>query len=308
MTPADRSWSREGLGAAALEALSSGMPASEVWSLLLGVLEERARRRTPASLRQQWERDRFVQPCYVDQRTLNELDGHLLAAAAAFEAVELSPVAPLGVSSAVALASQNKIVSTIRGTEVVSDPTNVLALECAKRLQADPGAQVRLATSHRCVRAQAFPKLPGFAAHFRMFCLVSAGHERGSHGFLVDALSEHIRTHLAALSRLEQHGYAFGERKVKLLATERFAIHAQRVAAAIGAPPVNHARLEHGYYDGMRFNIFVRTPAGDEIPFIDGGAFDWLRKLMSNQKMAFVASGMGSQLAAYLFHGLRPAP
>jgi hypothetical protein len=69
-------------------------------------------------------------------------------------------------SSAVALASQNKIVSTIRGTEVVSDPTNVLALECAKRLQAEPGAHVRLTTSHRCVRAQPFPKLPGFAAHF----------------------------------------------------------------------------------------------------------------------------------------------
>ena len=36
---------------------------------------------------------------------------------------------------------------------------------------------------------------------------------------------------------------------------------------------------------------------------IDGGAFDWLRKLTSNRRLAFVASGMGSQLAAYLFHG-----
>jgi hypothetical protein len=308
MSPTDRSWSREGLGAAALAALSSGMPASQVWSLLLGVVEERAKRRTPASLRHQWERDRFVQPCYVDQRTLNELDAHLLAAAAAFEAVELSPLAPLGASSAVALASQNKIVSTIRGTEVVSDPTNVLALECAQRLQADPGAYVRLTTNHRCVRAQAIPKLPGFAAHFRMFCLVSAGHERGSHGFLVDALSEHIRTQLAALARLEEHGYAFGERTVKLFATERFTTHAQRVAAAVDGAAVIHGPLEHGYYDGMRFNVFVRTPSGDEIPFIDGGAFDWLRKLMSNEKMVFVASAMGSQLAAYLFNGLRPAP
>jgi hypothetical protein len=294
-------WSREGLGAAARDALASGMPASEVWSMLLGVLEERAKQRTPATLRQQWERDRFVQPSYVDQRTLNALDGHLLAAAAAFEAVELSPLAPLGVSSAVALASQNKIVSTIRGTEVVSDPTNVLALECAKRLQADPGAHVRLTTNHRCVRAQPFPKLPGFAAHFRMFCLVSAGHERGSHGFLVDAVSEHIRTQLAALAQLEQHGYAFPERKIKLLATERFAAHAERIAATIDGVPVIRAALEHDYYDGIRFNVIVTAPSGDQIPFIDGGAFDWLRKLMSNHKMAFVASAMGSQLAAVLF-------
>ena len=301
MNSSDRTWSREGLGAAARDALASGMPASEVWSLLLGVLEERAKQRTPANLRQQWERDRFVQPCYVDQRTLNELDGHLLAAAAAFEAVELSPLAPLAVSSAVALASQNKIVSTIRGTEVVSDPTNVLALECAKRLQANPSAHVRLTTNHRCVRAQPFPKLPGFAAHFRMFCLVSAGHERGSHGFLVDAVSEHVRTQLAALARLEQHGYAFRERKVKLLATERFETHADRIAATIAGTPLIRAPLEHGYYDGIRFNVMVTAPSGDEIPFIDGGAFNWLGKLMSNDKMVFVASAMGSQLAAFLF-------
>jgi hypothetical protein len=301
MSPSDRSWSREGLGEAAHAALASGLPASEVWSMLLGVLEERARQRTPASLCQQWERDRFVQPSYIDQRTLNELDGHLLAAAGAFEAVELSPVAPLGVASAVALASQNKIVSTIRGTEVVSDPTNVLALECARRLRADPKAHVRLATSHRCVRAQPFPKLPGYAAHFRLFCMASAGHERESHAFTVDSLVEHVRTHLAALDRLEQHGYSFSDRKVKLLSTSRFTSHAGRIAAALKEVTVIHAPLEQQYYDGLRFMISTRAPSGAEIPLIDGGAFDWLRKLTSNNKMAFVASAIGSQLAAYLF-------
>jgi hypothetical protein len=296
----ERTWIREGLGETAYAALASGLPASEVWSLLLGVLEERARR-TPASLSRQWERDRFVQLCYIDQRTLNELDRHLLETASAFEPVELSPLAPLGAASAVALASQNKIVATIRGTEVVSDPTNVLALECARRLRKDPTAHVRLATSHRCVRAQAVPKLPGFAAHFRMFCMVSAGHERGSHAFMVDALIEHIRTQLAALARLEAHGYSFPERRVKLLSVPRFAEHAGRIASAIGGVPVVRDKLEHDYYDGIRFMIGVRAPSGDEIPFIDGGAFDWLRKLTSNNKMVYVASAMGSQLAAYLF-------
>ena len=301
MSSSDRSWSHEGLGAAAYAALSAGMPASEVWSLLLGVLEKRAATRTPANLRQQWKQDRFVQLCYVDQRTLVELDRHLLAAASAFESVELSPLAPLGVSSAVALASQNKIVSTVRGTEVVSDPTNVLALECARRLQADPTAHVRLVTSHRCVRAQALPKAPGFAAHFRMFALVSAGHERESHSFLVESLTEHICTQLAALTRLEQHGYLFAERKVQLLATARFEKHAQRIAAGVDGAPVIHAPLDHDYYDGLRFMISARAPGGGEIPFIDGGAFDWLHKLTSNHKMTYVASAMGSQLAAYLF-------
>ena len=151
------------------QALAQGMAATELWSLLLSVLEQRATQRTPALVRQQWESDRFVQPCAMNQRTLNELDSHLLAAAADFEALELSPLAPLAACSAVALTSQNRIVSTARGTEVVSDPTNVLALECAKRLREVPAATIKLATSHRCVRAQAVPKRPGFAAHFRMF-------------------------------------------------------------------------------------------------------------------------------------------
>ncbi|HEY6618838.1 MAG TPA: hypothetical protein VIY68_04775, partial [Steroidobacteraceae bacterium] len=172
-----RNWTHAGLQEAAYAELAKGLAASELWSLLLGVAEQRAAQRSAALVLQQWEKDRFVCPAYVDQRTLNQLDSHLLAAASAFEALELSPLAPLGSCSVITLASQNKIVSTARGTEVVSDPTNLLALECARRLRKN-GQTVKLTTNHRCVRAQAVPKLAGFAAHFRLFCITSAGHER----------------------------------------------------------------------------------------------------------------------------------
>ena len=46
-----------------------------------------------------------------------------------YEPVELSPLAPLGTSSVVGTVHQNKVVSTSRNSEVLSDPTNVLALE-----------------------------------------------------------------------------------------------------------------------------------------------------------------------------------
>ena len=51
----------------------------------------------------------------------------------------------------------------------------------------------------------------------------------------------------------------------------------------------------------MRFLVCTRTPAGDEVPLIDGGAFDWLGKLSANRKLSLVASGMGAQVAALLF-------
>lgn len=301
MSTSDPPWADAALDAALREALTQGLPPNELWSLLLGVLEARAAQRTPAMVRQQWENDRFVQPSAIDQRTLNHLDSHLLAAASDFEALELSPVAPLGACSTVALTSQKRILSTARGTEVVSDPTNVLALECAKRLRAAPDAIVKLATSHRCLRAQPVPKRPGFAQHFRMFCLASAGREQKDHGFLTGALIEHIRTHIAALDRLEKNGYHFPDRQLRLLATPERMHLAQRLATAITDIPIVVTPLEHQYYDGLRFMLEVSTPAGDAIPFIDGGAFDWLRKLLANERMVFVASGMGSQIAAFLF-------
>lgn len=297
MSPADHVSIDETLRRALVE----GIAGTQLWSLLLWVVERRAARRTPAMVRQQWETDRFVQPCAIDQRTLNELDAHLLASAAGFEALELAPLAPLAACSAVALTSQNRIVSTVRGTEVISDPTNVLALECAKRLRAAPDAVVKLATSHRCVRAQAVPKGPGYSAHFRMFCLASAGHERKDHALLTEALIEHIRTHIAALDRLEKHGYHFPERTLRLLATPERAHLAKRIAAAITDMPTTLAPLQHGYYDGLRFMLNSGTPDGSVIPLIDGGAFDWLRKLTANDRMVLVASGMGSQLAAFVF-------
>jgi hypothetical protein len=295
-----RPWVGAGLDAQARDALASGLRSSEVWSLLMEVLEARAAR-SVASLREQWQQDRFVQPCQVDARAMLDVDRQLFAAAAAFEALELSPVAPLGVCASLALASQNKIVSTVRGTEVVSDPTNVLALECARRLRDGSAQPVRLATSHRCVRAQAVPKRPGFAAHFRMFCLASAGHERENRELTSSALAEHINTHLAALSLLERNGYAVSERSVRILSIERNADLAKRVAGDVRGARVEHETLDHAYYDGIRFMIDVQVPDGTKIPLIDGGAFDWLRKLMSNRKMVFVASGMGSQLLASVF-------
>jgi hypothetical protein len=268
---------------------------------LLEVAEVRAARRSPADLLDQWDRDRFVQQAVVDQRSLVEVDRHLLAAASAFESIELSPVAPLGVCSSMGHASQNKVLSTLRGTEVVSDPTNVLALECALRLRRGAAATVRLATSHRCVRAQEIPKRLGHTASFRIFCLVSGGLERKNHAFVVEAVVEHMTSMLQGLDRLEQHGFAFPDRRITVLATEQRSALADRIVSMLGRP-ATRAVLEHPYYNkGLRFQISARAHEGTEIPLVDGGAFDWLAQLTSNRRAVYVASGLGSQLVPLLF-------
>ena len=302
MTRTARSWVQAGLPAGAYDALTDQLPASRLWSLLLDVADARSAVRRPAELVEQWEHDRFVQPSIVDQRSLVDVDRHLLAAAAAFESIELSPVAPLGVCSTMGHASQNKVLSALRGTEVVSDPTNVMALECARRLRRDPATVVRLATAHRCVRAQEIPKQRGLTANFRIFCLVSAGLERQNHGFVVDAVVEHMTTMLGALDELERHGFAFPNRRITVLAAEKTAALGDRIVALLGRPGIERALLEHPYYtNGLRFQIAAHSSDGIEIPLIDGGAFDWVAKLTSNRKAVYVASGLGSQLVALMF-------
>jgi hypothetical protein len=261
---------------------------------LLDVAEARATGRRPTELVEQWNRDRFVQPATVDQRSLVEVDRHLLGAASAFESIELSPVAPLGVCAIMGHASQNKVLSALRGTELVADPTNVMALECARRLHRDPAAVVRLATSHRCVRAQPIPKRRGLTANFRIFCLASAGLERQNHAFVVDAMVEQMKTMLHAMDQLEQHGFAFPERRITVLTREDRVVLGDRMVA--------RALLEHPYYNqGLRFQIAARSNEGIEIPLVDGGAFDWVAKLTSNRRAVYLASGLGSQLVTLMF-------
>lgn len=284
------------------EHLARELGGSELHSLLLEVMRRRARDRTPADVLAQYQRDRFTSPAAIDQRTALAIDSDLLAAAAAFEALELSPVTPLGTSSAMAPTDQHRVLSALRGTEVVSDPTNVFALECAARLRTAPGPH-HFTTSQRVVRAQPVPKKPGFAQHFRLFALASAGIETRDHGFTVDTLALHVRTLLAGLDLLEQHGYAFGARRVDVLATEARAALADRVASTLPCP-VERKRLEHPYYSGgIRYMLWVTAPDGEQVPLGDGGTFDWLSKLLSNRRAVYVASGLGAQLVAIRFRG-----
>lgn len=295
-------WSTRGIGEAGFEQLAKGLSGSELQSLLLEVMRRRANARRPAEVLAQYQRDGFTRPAAVDLRRSLTIDLDLLAAAADFESIELSPVAPLATCSAVALTDQNRVLSSLRATEIVSDPTNVLALECAARLRAGR-APLDFATSQRVVRAQPPPqKGPGYANHFRLFVLASGGIESEGHGFTIDRIVRHVRALLGGLDRLEDHGYAFGARRVEILATATRAEVGDRIAAALGGVEVARKPLDHAYYSGgLRYMLWVTAPDGEAIPLGDGGSFDWLAQLTSNRRAVYVASGLGAQLIGARF-------
>lgn len=304
-THVDPPWTNHGLDPAVLDILAARLQGNELSSLLLSVARQRAAARRPRDVQRQFEQDRFVALAPVDQRTLRRLELDLLETARDFQAIELAPTAPLGTCLVVAPGSQNRIVSTMRGSEVVSDPTNVMAMECARRLRADPGATVRLTTVHRCVRAQAVLDQKGFAAHFSMFCLATAARGSANQAFTVRALADHVLVHLSGLHRLEQNVYDFGQRTIRLQSTPQCRPLALLVGAEIHmhhpAAVIEHQPLESSYYRGLRFTIDVVRAQAQASTLIDGGVFDWVGQLAANRKLRFVASAMGTQVAVARF-------
>jgi hypothetical protein len=187
---------------------------------------------------------------------------------------------------------------------VVSDPTNVMALECARRRRAEPERRdqpIRLATCQRVVRAQPAPKKPGFAQHFNLFALGTAARERADHAGLEEALAEHVAVHLRALDAVTADGYRLPPRSVTLLARPGLDHVADRLAQRLQPTPVGRGRLEHPYYDGgLRFSVSLGEGA-DPLPMVDGGAFGWMAALTGDHRQLFVASGLGPQLIATLW-------
>src|SRR5207244_1488088 len=128
----------------ARQALLTGLSPSELRTVLLKVAQVRAAAATPADIVRRWEADPLVRPVTADPRRVALLEAELWRLLPDdVEGVELSPVTPLGTCAAVAPGSQDRIVTTIRGSEVVSDNTNALAVEAAvRRRRQSPNEEV----------------------------------------------------------------------------------------------------------------------------------------------------------------------
>jgi hypothetical protein len=199
-------------------ALSEEIPLSDLQSLLMHVYQARTAKSRESDLRRGAGRG-LMAASKVDARLLNQFDKTAFQIAAEFEAIELSPVGPLGLNHVLGGIDQNNVLTTIRNAEVLGDPTTALALECwlrrRGRTRRGGGEVVRLCCSQRLVRLQPFEE-PGYSPHFRLFALVSAGRDTGSHAFEIQHLGEHIRFYLRLFATLNGQGFSFREPLVEI--------------------------------------------------------------------------------------------
>ena len=222
---------------------------------------------------------------------------------------------PLGTCSVLAPVSQNNTVSTIRNTEVCSDSTTVLALECALRRKSlyskkpRSNTKIKLCNSSRVLRAQVIHE-PAAFPHFRLFALCTAGRDQGSFQFEIESLKEHIRFYLTLFDKAEQiQSKVKGIRALFFIFNTNFQnkfeteilSHLKKQFRTITVDVDYETKNSEGYYSDLRFNIFAQDSSGDEYFLVDGGFTDWTQQLLSNKKERLFTSGIGSERFVYCF-------
>ncbi len=286
--------------------LADQLEPANLHSLLLEVYRIRSERRSPAAVLADYESSRFVRPAVAGPRLLLEWDRIAFSSLpTGFVPLELSPVCPFGTCSTVATVSQDKSLVTVRNLEVLSDLTNVLALECASRrrvlLKTNPKSSefVRLAASHRMVRPQFSPD-PRMLPHFRLFGACSAGRDTGDRRFEIQSLDEHLGIYIRALIT-----FLGGSASLRVSITDLIFDPSldwlAEVMSRLGEQfPGVDFRFDskrttgRGYYRDLCFKI--HEISGEQpIELADGGSVDWTQKLLSNAKERLFISGVGSE-------------
>lgn len=283
-------------------ALAALAPA-DLQSVLLEVYRRHASEVSPPGLLARYQGNRFSRPSPVAPAALTAFEQLAWSVLPeGYQALELSPVTPVGTASAVATVDQNKVVSTVRNVEVVADSTNVLALEAALRrrhLLADGRRRfesVGLAACQRQVRAQAYSG-PRARTHFRLLGVVEAARDRGSFAFEAAALGRHITYFVSLLNAVRPGGRV--EVALTDLSGRAEALEEGVMTALADLLPGTGLRMApertsgRGYYVDACYKLSIDDGTGAVIEVADGGCTDWTRQLLSDRKERLVIGALG---------------
>ncbi|MCJ8012301.1 hypothetical protein MUG84_11205 [Paenibacillus sp. KQZ6P-2] len=269
-------------------------------SLLLGLFEKQTDKFTPADVLKTFQSNRFSTPSDASPAKFHALETQLLTAAKEMdiETVLLSPSAPLGSCSVFGCVDQYNVVSALRGTETLSDPSNMLAIIIADKLKSRTENNIlplHYATTARVVRAQAFSGR-GFLANFGLFCLVSSGKDSGSYIcekelltkhflFYKELLREKYNAKLSIVMR-KRGGYTDGD--------GFFASMTEVVQTMLPDTPLslNYDNDDNKYYQGINFKIYMENEH-EKMEIGDGGFVDWMNQMLGSKKERCLISGIG---------------
>jgi len=299
-----------------IDFLAEKLSPTDLQSLLLEIYNKRAKNLKPADVFRQYMENRFVKPSPIEGEKYVKFDNMAFGLLPDdFETIELAPVAPLGVCSVIAPMNQNNVVSTIRNTEVCSDNTNVMAMECITRRRSNFKKNITLCSSFRVLRGQKFSE-PATFAHFRVLSLCTSGRDRGNFGFEILSVSEHVQYYLNLIAHAQNNGYRTGPIHVVLSAfdTGRLSdVEEKILQPLVQKNSQTHFRIDQnrtqarGYYNSVVFQIYVHDTSGRNFLIVDGGLTDWTQQLLSSKKERLLISGFGSERFIFCFESKNSA-
>jgi hypothetical protein len=212
------------LGNPDLASLLTNVAWRNVQPILIKVMRDRVARNKPIEILSEYEsRPDLYSISKTDQRSLYKFIGYFHdVVPKEYDVVELSPISPIGLNSSLTKVSQDVTLSSIRLSEVVSDPTTALAVQCAlqrKKMMPNKerlGMPVNLATATRVLRLQQFDQSKGYLQHFQLLGMCSGGRNGNGYLFGVKYLVDHISIWLDFVQHLQKCGYFFQDIQVKI--------------------------------------------------------------------------------------------
>ena len=298
-----------------IHVLSERLTGSELNSLLLEVFSRRMAKLTPPAILKQYETNRFVHPAETNYIHLLEKSVQVLKVFSkhGFLPRHLSPLSQAGSCSVMATVDQDKIVTALRNTEVLSDATNALALYISHlkknkdTVLSRPEEHIKFCSVQRHVRSQP-TSAKGFSPHFTIGCLVSSGIDTGNYSFEKKSIGDHfiaLQEVLGSVFNVEKiyfkiqkrNGYKMGDQLVTaILDYLRSSFRTMEVR-------LDEQNSENNYYKGIQFKTVIAIN-GNETEIADGGFVEWTQQLLNNKKERFCISGFGLELLNKLEEGL----
>jgi hypothetical protein len=201
----------------------------------------------------------------------------------------------------------------LRGTEVLADATNAIALHICDLKQHNKEVSNRsdlisFSTIQRHLRTQSISG-KGFTPHFKIGCLVTAGMDTGSFAFEKDALNRHIgamKELYINYHKVDAISFRFLCRKNGYDSSERLAEEVKNFVVrnhpGISIEIITNPEKEIDYYKGIQYKVDIRVN-GKTYEIGDGGFVDWTQQLLQNKKERMLSTGIGFDFMYRILRG-----
>ena len=276
------------------------LPKSDLNSLLLKIFQIQSINISPADLVKTFQLNRFSVPSKLDPLAYHSFEVDLLSLAKKndINPILLSPSAPFASCSSFGYVDQNNIVSALRGTEILSDPTNMLSIIIAKQLkknEVDNKIPLHYCTTARVLRSQTLPPIEGFYSHFGLFSIVSSGKDTGSYTCEKILLKKHLIYYKMLLMDKENKelSIVLGKRSGYTDNDGFFSEITELIKKELPDVPLSFdfEQEKNNYYKGINFKMYIKK-GNDKIEIGDGGFVDWIQKMLNSKKERCLISGI----------------